>query len=194
MFPPLTLSGCLLIWVLKPVKLPSPKPDILQFLSLLLLDSQLFPPTQPVPLMTFPIIQYTTAPVTVFYKIEISLQILAFHLFSHTRWCWCVTIPLTIKCIHPSMHTLLLPCFNAHTPAAFLYGELSQTHTFIHSKPFPQVSTACDQTAQTAFCSLCVCTISIDGVTAIVVNFCSRKHWGFRLVSFIRLWKKLFPH
>ena len=53
-FPPLTHRGRLMIWGLKPGKLPFPKPDILQFVSLLLLDGQLFPPHCLVPLPHFP--------------------------------------------------------------------------------------------------------------------------------------------
>lgn len=51
MFPPPTHSACLMIPVLKPGKLPSPKPDILQFVSHLLL---LFLPHYPGPLPHFP--------------------------------------------------------------------------------------------------------------------------------------------
>lgn len=123
MFPPLTHSACLMIWVLKPEKLPSPKPDILQFVSHLLLPLL---PHYCGPLPHFPspcnIPQPPPLSSSSFYIVIFSPNV--FPRFQWNGW----------------LHILLL-CFHTHTytrtrtqtrPLAFLYGELMRKRTHLH--------------------------------------------------------------
>lgn len=153
MFHPLTHCGPLMIWALKPGKLPSPKPDILQFVSLLLLNNQLFVPhcTGPLPHFTLCNSQLPPSAFLILSNIQLTFQkVLTFYPYSPPG-----VSPLFMKW-QPPTHIHFLPHFKTHPASIPIWWAQANTHThaFWHSKLFSQVSTPCYLTARAAYCSV----------------------------------------